>query len=145
MLPRFRNILIPVDFTKKNRTALDIVFEVAVDNHATVSLLHVIESIDVGDDQPDPEVEEFYGRLTDRAAAELDAMSQRFREAGIDVQAKTRFGQRAVEIVRYAREHNTDLIVMRSHALDPSQPDRNAVTLSYQVSLMCPCPILLVK
>lgn len=145
MIPRFRNILIPVDFAKKNWAALDVVFEIAVVNKASVTLLHVIETIDDGAMTPDPELEDFYRRLADRAATELEAMGQRFLEAGISVQGKTRIGKRAMEIVSYSDEHNSDLIVMSSHPLDISRPSSGIVSLSYQVSLMCSCPILLLK
>ena len=63
MIPRFQSILVPVDFTDKNWSALDIAFETAVHNKATVTLLHVIEVIDDGDFDDDPDVKEFYRRL----------------------------------------------------------------------------------
>ena len=43
MLPRFRHILVPLDFDPKNQGALDIAIEVAQVNSARVTLLHVIE------------------------------------------------------------------------------------------------------
>ncbi|MBS0262845.1 MAG: universal stress protein, partial [Planctomycetes bacterium] len=60
MLPRFKNILVPVDFTEKNLAAVDIAFEMAVSNHARVTLLHVIETLDGG---VDDDLEQFYRRL----------------------------------------------------------------------------------
>lgn len=145
MIPRFQNILVPVDFTKKNWTALDVVFETAVHNKAAVTLLHVIEEIDDGEFEDDPEVKEFYSRMEARSNRELETMSQRFVEAGINTQLKIRFGKRVVEIVNYSADHAIDLIVMSSHLLVDRNPAANVVTLSYQVSLLCECPILLVK
>lgn len=145
MLPRFQNILVPVDFTEKNWKALDVVFETAVHNEAAVTLLHVIEVIDDGDFEDDPDVRDFYTRMEDRSKRELETMSQRFVEAGIDTQLKTRFGKRVAEIVRYSAEHSSDLIVMSSHPLADRRTGTSIVTLSYQVSLLCECPILLVK
>ncbi len=145
MIPRFQKILIPVDFAKKNWSALDVAFEIAVSNKAAVTLLHVIEAIDDGDLDEDPDVKEFYRRMEDRSARELEAMGQRFVEAGVEVHEKIRFGKRVFEIVRYAEEHPVDLIVMSSHPLVAHRKSTNIVTLSYQVSLICDCPILLVK
>lgn len=145
MIPRFQNILVPVDFTKKNWAALDVVFETAVHNKAAVTLLHVIEEIDDGEFEDDPDVKEFYSRMKARSNRELETMSQRFIEAGINTQLKIRFGKRVVEIVNYSADHSTDLIVMSSHPLVDRNPAASVVTLSYQVSLLCECPILLVK
>ena len=145
MIPRFQNVLVPVDFTEKNWAALDIAFETAVVNKAAVTLLHVIETIDDGDFDDDPDVREFYRRLNERAERELETMSQRFVEAGISVQHKIRFGKRISEIVGFSIDHSIDLIVMSSHPLVDRNPAASIVTLSYQVSLLCECPILLVK
>lgn len=145
MIPRFQNILVPVDFTKKNWAALDVVFETAIHNKAPVTLLHVIEEIDDGEFEEDPDVKDFYRRMEERSNRELESMSQRFVEAGIDIQLKVRFGKRIAEIVKYSVDHPIDLIVMSSHPLVDRNPATSVVTLSYQVSLLCECPILLVK
>jgi len=145
VIPRFQNILVPVDFTEKNWVALDIAFETAVVNKAAVTLLHVIETIDDGDFDDDLDIKEFYRRLKDRANRELETMGQRFVEAGIDVPLKMRFGKRVAEIINYSADHATDLLVMSSHSLVERNPAASVVTLSYQVSLLCECPILLVK
>jgi nucleotide-binding universal stress UspA family protein len=145
MIPRFQNILVPVDFSAKNWAALDVAFETAVHNKAAVTLLHVIEVIDAGDFDDDPDVKEFYTRLEDRAKRELETMGQRFVESDLDVHEKIRFGKRAGEIVKYSEDHSIDLIVMSSHTLEPENRTSTIVTLSYQVSLICRCPILLVK
>jgi len=145
MIPRFQNILVPVDFTAKNWAALDVAFETAVHNKAAVTLLHVIEVIDEGDLDDDPDVKEFYTKLEDRSKRELESMGQRFVEADIDIRQKIRFGKRAGEIVKYSDDHAFDLIVMSSHTLEPKNRTSTIVTLSYQVSLLCRCPILLVK
>jgi nucleotide-binding universal stress UspA family protein len=145
MIPRFQNMLVPVDFSAKNWAALDVAFETAVHNKAAVTLLHVIEAIDTGDFDDDPDVKDFYTRLEDRAKRELETMGQRFVEADIDVHEKIRFGKRAAEIVKYSDDHVIDLIVMSSHTIEPESRTSTIVTLSYQVSLICRCPILLVK
>lgn len=142
MLPRFKHLLIPLDFTEKNRSALDIGFEIAVQNAARVTLLHVIETI-AGPD--DAELKQFYDQLQTRAETELEARAQRFAEAGLAVDRKIRFGRRTPEVVQDAHDRQADLIIMSSHPIDPAQPVQSWSTVSYQVSLLCRCPILLVK
>jgi universal stress protein A len=142
MIPRFRHILIPLDFTEKNLAALNIAFDLAVVNHAKVKLLHVVEQIR-GD--VDAELAQFYERLRTRAESELESLTQRFDEAGIAVDRKIRIGHRLHEIVADSTEREADLIVMSSHKPDLTKPLQTWATLSYQVSVLCPCPVLLVK
>jgi universal stress protein A len=142
MLPRFQHILVPVDFTEKNLTALDLVFDLAVASRARVTLLHVIETIDV---EPDAELNRFYEKLQERADSELERLSQRFVAAELRVDSKTRYGKRLNEIVSDIVERKADLVVMSSHKPDLAKPLQTWATLSYQVSVLCPCPVLLVK
>lgn len=142
MLPRFRHILVPLDFTEKNQSALDIAFEMAVANQARVTLLHIIEAIDLPGDE---EVEEFAEQLRARADRELELRAQRFAEANVAVEWKIRSGKRAREISSYEKGHDVDLIVLSSHAIDAEHPARSLATLSYQVAVLSNCPVLLVK
>jgi universal stress protein A len=141
MIPRFQHILVPVDFTAKNEAALDVAFETAIHNHAHVTLLHVVQTIDYADE----EIDDYYARLESAACKNLDRMAQRFAEAGVAVDFKTRLGSRTHEIVQYANQHNIDLIVMSSHRIDREQPVKSLGTISYQVSMLCQCPVILVK
>lgn len=142
MLPRFQHILVPLDFTEKNRAALDIAFELAVANTSRVTLLHVIEPIDLPND---PDVDEFVEQLKLRADKELERHAQRFEEAGVNVDWKLRFGKRAQEVAAYETEHDIDLIVLSSHPIDADQPARSLATLSYQIAVLAQCPVLMVK
>lgn len=142
MIQRFQHILIPVDFTEKNLPALEISVDLALANRARVTLLHVIETNDV---EPDAEMEQFYARLESRADSELERLSQPFVAAGLAIDRKIRFGKRLPEIVTDAVERKVDLLVMSSHKPDLEKPMQTWATLSYQVSVICPCPVLLVK
>lgn len=145
MLPRFQHILVPVDLAAKNRAALDIAFELAVENKAKVSLLHVIEKIERSGEQPYSEVGAFYQKLQGRFMTELEAMSQRFSAAGVEVEAKVLLGDPLQDTIAFCKSHNIDLIVMSSHPIDLDDTVRSWGTLSYKVSVVCTCPILLVK
>ena len=143
MLPRFQHVLVPLDFSSKTRAALDVAFEMAEVNSATVTLLHVIERI--GEAAEDEETDAFYEHLRRQADAELERRTQRFLEAGLDAEYKLRFGKRAVEIVRFVEERKVDLVVLSSHPVDADQPIKSLAGISYQVSIFAPCPVLLVK
>lgn len=142
MLPRFQHILAPVDFSAANRAALEVVFEIAAQNYARVTLLHVIEAINVEDES---DVSEFYEQLEQRARREFEPVQQRFTEAGMHVHAVVVRGKRALQIVERARDHSVDLIVMSSHPIDANRPIESLATISYQVSIAAPCSVLLVK
>ncbi|MBX3439249.1 MAG: universal stress protein [Planctomycetaceae bacterium] len=143
MLPRFHHILVPLDFSQKNLAALDIAFEIAEVNSARVTLLHVIERLEEAAEDQESEV--FYARLQQRADAELESRWQRFADAKITAEYRVRFGKRAPEIVHFVRERDVDLIVLSSHPVDEIQPLKSLASVSYQVSLFAPCPVLLVK
>jgi nucleotide-binding universal stress UspA family protein len=145
MLPRFQHLLVPLDLTVKNRKALDLAFEIAAQNRARTTLLHVIERIESLPEEDDPEVQEFYTQLAERAAVSLDSLAQRFSDAGLEVEHKTWFGKRVREVVRFATERDVDLVVLSSHAVDTTRPIESLASVSYQVSILCPCPVLMVK
>ena len=44
-----------------------------------------------------------------------------------------------------ANDRQADLIVMSSHRVDLEAAVQSIGTLSYQVSILCDCPVLLVK
>lgn len=142
MQPRFQHILVPLDFTEHNRTALEVAIEMAVQNRARVTLLHVIESIEGSDDS---ESREFMQQLHQKSESELEVLAQPFEAAGVSVDRKVREGRRTAEIVQDAAERKADLIVMSSHPINPADPMKSLGTISYQVSILCSCPVLLVK
>ncbi|HXY36516.1 MAG TPA: universal stress protein [Planctomycetaceae bacterium] len=142
MLTRFRHILVPLDFTAKNQAALDVARELASQNKASVTFVHAIETIE---NLEDAELTAFYTRLASRAEAELGARAQEFANAGIRVDRKILYGKRLTEIVREARDQKADLVVVSSHKIDPAAPVQSLGTLSYQISILCECPVLLVK
>jgi nucleotide-binding universal stress UspA family protein len=142
MIPRFRHVLVPLDFTPKNAAALDVAFEICAQNKARATLFHAIETIEHAEDD---EIRDFYSRLESRAQSELASAAQRFLDAGYEVETKVHFGRRGASIVEFAAGHSVDLIVMSSHPVDRARPLESFATLSYQVAALCACAILLVK
>ena len=108
---------------------------------ARVTLLHVVETIEYEDD----EIKSFYDTLEKKAWSKMEALAQRLADADIPTEQQVLFGRRGNSIVQYAVDHDIDLIILTSHKVDLDQPPRGWATLSYQVSILCPCPVLLVK
>lgn len=136
----FRNILVPVDFTEKNVPAVEIATEFARRSGAQLTLLHVIEELDL---QPS-ESTAFYRRLESQAKARMHEFVDKVPHEGVEMHQSIVYGQRARMIVHTAAEKETDLIILSSHRIDP-EIGQGWGTISYQVALLSPCAVLLVK
>jgi nucleotide-binding universal stress UspA family protein len=135
----FRTIVVPVDLTDRNRPAVDMAAKLAA-GEGKIHLLHVIETL------PGFSLEEeqdFYGRLQNAASEHLEALAAPLRENGMRVEADVIYGTRARTIVEEAAKLRADLLVIQSHRLDGER--REFGTLSHQVALFAPCPVLLVR
>lgn len=137
----FRKILVPVDLTDKNIPAIELARDLAAGGRAEVTLLHIIETLDV----PFDELEDFYMRLEETATDRLEKLAEPLRMAQIAFTGQVCYGKRAPEIVRYARDNATDLIILTSHRIDPEHPTETWMTISHQVALLAPNAVLLMK
>ena len=136
----FRRILVPVDFTRKNARAVKVAARLATQRGASVTLLHVIERVDAGDDAA---LAGFYRGLEKSARTKMGAL---LASAGrVPTHAEIVYGNRVNEILRLAEENKTDLIVMGSHRLALKHPGQNWGTISYKIGILARCPVLLVK
>lgn len=139
----FRKLLVPVDFTEKNEAALGSAVEIASGSEgAQVTLLHVIETIEHIEFE---EMGDFYRGLEARAAAKLFQMEEKLKKAGVPARHEVVYGKRAEAIVRYAEEHETDLMILSSHKVDRDHPALGWGTISYRIAIVARCPVLLVK
>jgi universal stress protein A len=141
----FQRILIPVDFSDKNAAALDAGLRLARQNQSTVTLLHVLETIEGLDPATDSELDAFFAKLDQSARDRMAPLAERFAERNIPVFQEVVRGRRAEEIVRYAMAQPIDLILVSSHRVTPGDPGRGWGTISYQVAILAPCTVLLVK
>lgn len=137
----FERVLVPVDLTAKNERAVSVAREFADLADSSVTLLHVIEPLDL----PFEELEDFYRRLEEKAADAMYALAEPLREDGRAVDRRVIYGHRATEIVGYARDEDFDLVVMTSRRFGPEGETRDWATLSHKVAIMSQTPVLLVK
>ncbi len=138
----FNKILVPVDFTDKNRAAIRAAAELAKQDAAQVTLLHVIETIPYVEED---ELTDFYETLRRRASRELATLAEPLSSDGIHVSEDIVRGKTAAQIVHYAIDQAIDLVVVSSHKIQLDQPPRGLASVSYQVSILCQCPVLMVK
>lgn len=137
----FQKILVPVDLTDKNERAIAVARELAQNNTATITLLHVIETLDV----PFEQLSDFYKELEEKARNVLDRLSQPLRKNGVMFEERICYGKRAPEIVSFADENEYDLVVLTSHRLDPERPEGSFMTISHQVAIATDVTVLLLK
>lgn len=139
-------ILVPIDFSAHSRAALKEAVVLAREFEASVELLHVIEEplhpafyntgvFSVYDLQPDIE------------ARVEEHLRQLYRESGAeDVPAHfhVKPGHAAREIVAFANDRRTDLIVTSTHGLTGIE-HLLIGSVAEKVTRMAPCPVLTVK
>ncbi|MEX0937643.1 MAG: universal stress protein [Pirellulales bacterium] len=138
----FKHILVPVDFTDANEAALSVALELATQNGSRLTLLHVIERVDQAEDE---EMQKFNRMLLENAQQQLAGMTGPFDEAGVSVEKVVVYGRRGGEIVRYSQDSGVDLLVLSSHKVNLEEERPEWGTLSHQISIVCQCPVLLVK
>ena len=138
----FKNILVPVDLTKKNKQALDIAVKSALHDKSKVYLLHVVETIA---STSFSEFEDFYRTLEKRAKKYIDKMIIPYNKSELLIEGKITFGNRVVEILSFSGKNKIDLIVMNSHKVNPKEPTENWGTISQKVGILSQCPVMLVK
>lgn len=140
----FRKILVPIDFTEKNATAMALACELAQQTSGELTLLHVIETIEE-EEEPDEETRSFYARLETEARQRLDEATKALAAGTFTRRSDIVFGSRARAIVDYAREQGHDLILLSSRRVDAERPGPEWISISHKVAILAPCPVLLVK
>ena len=138
----FRHILIPVDFSERNRTAVDVARDMAKQSEARITLIHVIETIEY---ISVTEMRDFYNRLERSAREGMTELSESLSGESIPVENVILLGKRHDEIIRFAIDNQVDLILMSSHRVDPDRPAANFGSISYRVAVLSPCAVLLLK
>jgi universal stress protein A len=137
----YDQFIVPVDLSDRNAAAIDTALALARLTGGRVSLLHVVETLDL----PYDEVAEFYERLEEAAAEKLEDLLERIQDSDVEFERRIVFGDPAAEIVEFAEQTANSLIVLRSHRVDPSAPTHGWATLSYKLAILATSPILLVK
>jgi nucleotide-binding universal stress UspA family protein len=137
----FQTILVPVDLSDR---AVDVVrdaAELARIHRASVTLLHVIETVDA----PFDELRGFYQELEAAAQVRLTELAAPLGAAGLTANQHIQFGKRTREIIAFAEENRFDLVVVGSHRLTPENFASGFMTTSHQVAIGCQVPVLVVK
>jgi nucleotide-binding universal stress UspA family protein len=144
MLP-FKRILVPFDFSRLAEQGMRYAEEMADVHGARLDILHVVE---------EPAFPSFfklgamriYGMVPNLEKVAWTALEKRFGSPGeqpnLDFHVVK--GNADVEIIRFAREHENDLIVLTSHGLTGLQHVLMG-SVADKVVKMAPCAVLVAK
>jgi nucleotide-binding universal stress UspA family protein len=139
----FHRVLVPVDLSEDNLRAVTVAAELgAAGADGAIVLLHVIETID---DAPEDEMRDFYGPLEERARATMEALAAGLAGRPLEIERRVAYGKRLPQILAAAADCRADLVVLRSHRVEPGRPGGGLGTLSHEVALLAEIPVLLVK
>jgi nucleotide-binding universal stress UspA family protein len=109
-----RRILVPVDFSDEARVAVRHAKELALTYGARIDLLHVVEEVIYPSTYGIEPVELPTGEVIENVENALAKMAR--EDVGIEhAVVEARMGYAPNEILTYAREHDSDLIVIATH------------------------------
>ena len=138
----FKHIMVPIDLSDRQGRMLRMACDLATDNGARVTLLHVVQRV-AG--LAPRELRGFYQRLVKTSQRRLTLAAKPFVTRGVSVRVEVLVGEPVEEILRLAIARKADLVIMGSHKVKAERRTRGWGTISYRVGLLCQCPILLVK
>jgi nucleotide-binding universal stress UspA family protein len=135
----FQRLLVPTDLSDASRRAIDLALALASPQGAEVTLLHVIERIPNLEDR---ELRTFYQQLERDARSRLRELAAHAHSPGdVAIVQEVAIGRRSDEIIEMAEDRHADLIILQ-HAQD-QRPLLGSI--SYRVTVLAPCSVLLLK
>ena len=139
-----KKILMPTDFSEPSRVALRYAQEFADRFGASLNILHVIEDFYL----PGPSADGYmpmpgyFEEMEVRVKAEFDKCLSSEKRQGVVTTIKR--GNPFIEIVRYAKDQDVDLIVMGTHGRGPVAHLLMG-SVAEKVVRKAPCPVLTVR
>jgi len=147
MRVQIQRILCPVDFSDSSDHALRYASALAETFGAELTLLHVVAPIVAalpGETALPNTLQADIDELADACRERLEQTVGKLVASGLTVQHKVLNGVPFIEIIRYAREVETDLIVMGTHGRT-GFGHLLIGSVAERVVRKAPCPVLTVK
>jgi nucleotide-binding universal stress UspA family protein len=149
-MAKFKNILVPTDFSEFSKYALDYALTIAHTFGARITLIHIthereLDALRQVSSYFEPEkLEELLRERESEDRKQLDAFIPPEMKQGIEVEAIHKVGIPFVEIIKTAKEKGVDLIVMATHG-------RSGLShillgsVAEKVVRKAPCPVLSIR
>lgn len=142
-----QNILLATDFSEPSAAALEYAKALAKAFGARIHVLHVLEDLAAHAWTTEVYVAALPGvhdEMEKQARERLDAVFTPEERTGYNVRTELRTGSPFVEVVRYAREENIDLIIMGTHGRGPIA-HMLLGSVAERVVRKASCPVLTVR
>jgi nucleotide-binding universal stress UspA family protein len=141
---RIRRILVPTDFSEHARLAVAYATDLAVTYDAHLDLLHGIEQVALpaiyGIEPPLVQIPD----IEKQARKALEQVAVEARRAGVSVETHVHVGHPSHDIIDFAEDQGTDLIVIATHGLTGLKRFFLG-SVAEKVVQSAPCPVFTVK
>jgi nucleotide-binding universal stress UspA family protein len=131
----YDNILAATDFSDQAECAVAYGGQMARHYKGNLTVLHVVDPD--SENVPMPEL----GALADKRKAEMAEIYES-RTRGLNVNFECTEGDPAMEIIKYARMTEADIILMAHHAREPDPEKAFLGSTVVKVALSAPCPTM---
>jgi universal stress protein A len=139
-----RNVLVPVDFSENAEAAAKYASDLAQKFGAKLHLLHVIEPASFVNDLTNVPFTLSDKQLQATAMTDLEALSTRFIDPGVQSSWMVKRGKGYQEIVKTAKELKADMIVISTHGYTGLKHTIMGSTAE-RVVRHAPCPVLVLR
>ena len=143
---QLRSILFPTDFSETSDHALQYAVALAEQFRARIDMVHVVEEVAITQHISVTLVDtgEIIEHLVADAKKRLAGYEKDHVPAGIKTKCTTLRGTPFLEVIRYAREHESDVVVMGTHGRTGLAHVVMGSTAE-KVVRHSPCPVLTVR
>jgi len=144
MAKLFHKLLCPLDFDENSIAALDLACKIAVENEASICLMHVL-ALPVTSAEIGPVPLEPYEVLEQDARAKLEKIARERVPANLHCEIETSVGTPSHSIVAMQAKRGIDLVVMATHGRKRSAVGHFFLgSVAERVVRESVCPVLVV-
>jgi nucleotide-binding universal stress UspA family protein len=143
--PPFRRIVCGVDFSETSLRALEYSLSLAQEDDASITLAHVVESLpETGPLPPGFDLDGYRRKLREELLERLKGFIPEHAPEWCKPEAVVAEGKAWAELLRIAKEHDADLLVLGVHGRGPLDRLLFGSTTS-QVVRRCEAPVLSIR
>jgi nucleotide-binding universal stress UspA family protein len=139
-MKRFKNIVYFADGTDQPDHALERAFLLAESNNARLTMLDVIEPVDIPRDVAERFDFDLVEMLKQQRLAQLEALAEPFKTTDSLTYAKVLVGTPFIEVIKAVTSHGYDLVIKSARCCD-GLSDRLFGSTDLHLLRKCPCPV----
>jgi universal stress protein A len=140
-----KKILVPLDFSAHSRKALHYAVKLAGQFGSAITLVNVVAPVIYAEGMVLPAAMENLDRVSEEhARTELEKTAAEVREHGGTCETHVLLGHPSDEIVNFAKNHQTDLLLITTHGRTGLQHFLLGSTAE-RILRHAPCPVMVVR